>query len=52
MSAVTIASTRGAIEAATTRLRDAGVDTARVDAEWLMAGLLGPRRLPLATTPR
>lgn len=48
MSAVTIASTRAAIEAATTRLRDAGVDTARVDAEWLMAGLLGVGRAALA----
>ncbi|PYM90511.1 MAG: peptide chain release factor N(5)-glutamine methyltransferase [Candidatus Rokuibacteriota bacterium] len=48
VSAVTIASTRAAIEAATTRLRDAGVDTARVDAEWLMAGLLGVGRAALA----
>ena len=48
MSAVTTASTRAAIEAATVRLRDAGVEAARVDAEWLMAGLLGVGRAVLA----
>jgi release factor glutamine methyltransferase len=48
VSAVTTASTRAAIDAATARLRDAGVDTARVDAEWLMAGLLGVGRAVLA----
>jgi release factor glutamine methyltransferase len=32
------------LEAATVRLAAAGIDTPRVDAEWLMAGLLGTRR--------
>lgn len=32
------------LEAATVRLTAAGIDTPRVDAEWLMAGLLGTRR--------
>jgi release factor glutamine methyltransferase len=32
------------LEAATVRLAAAGIDTPRVDAEWLMAGLLGARR--------
>jgi len=48
VSAVTTLSTRAAVEAATARLRDAGVDTARADAEWLMAGLLGIGRAALA----
>lgn len=32
------------LEAATARLAAAGIDTPRVDAEWLLAGLLGARR--------
>ena len=47
MSAVTIVSPRSAIAAATARLREAGVETPRVDAEWLLAGLLGLGRASL-----
>ncbi|MGH7308005.1 MAG: peptide chain release factor N(5)-glutamine methyltransferase [Candidatus Rokuibacteriota bacterium] len=35
------------LEAATVRLAAVGVDTPRVDAEWLLAGLLGARRVDL-----
>ncbi len=48
MSAVTTASIRTAVEAATARLREAGIETPRVDAEWLLAGLLGIGRASLA----
>jgi release factor glutamine methyltransferase len=47
VSAVITASTRHAVEAATARLRDAGIETARVDAEWLLAGHLGIGRASL-----
>lgn len=39
---------RGRLEAAAAALAAAGVETPRVDAEWLLAGLLGVRRLDLA----
>jgi release factor glutamine methyltransferase len=42
------ATVAGLLEAATARLAAAGIDTPRVDAEWLMAGLLGARRGELA----
>ena len=32
---------RGELEAATERLAAAGIETARVDAEWLLAGVIG-----------
>jgi release factor glutamine methyltransferase len=40
---------RAAVEAATARLASAGVDTAAVDAAWLLAGALGVGRAALAT---
>jgi release factor glutamine methyltransferase len=39
---------RDDLAAATTTLADAGIETARVDAEWLLAGLLGVGRAALA----
>src|SRR5206468_6089045 len=43
----TLFRSRSAIAAATARLREAGVETPRVDAEWLLAGLLGLGRASL-----
>lgn len=42
-----VTSTRAALDGATARLAGAGVDTPRVDAEWLLAGLLGMGRAAL-----
>ncbi len=42
-----VTSTRAALDGATARLAGAGVDTPRVDAEWLLAGLLGVGRAAL-----
>ncbi len=39
---------RGAVDAAVARLAAAGVETPRVDAEWLLAGLVGVGRAGLA----
>ncbi len=45
--AAAVASARAALEGATARLARAGVATPRVDAEWLLAGLLGAGRAAL-----
>jgi len=47
-AAVTPLSARAAVASAAARLGDAGVPTARVDAEWLLAGILGVGRAALA----
>ncbi|MGH7323046.1 MAG: peptide chain release factor N(5)-glutamine methyltransferase [Candidatus Rokuibacteriota bacterium] len=44
MSAPRPAAARSVLEAATSRLAAAGIETARIDAEWLLAGVLGVRR--------
>jgi release factor glutamine methyltransferase len=44
MPAATDASWRARLATAAGRLAEAGIDTARVDAEWLLAGTLGVRR--------
>ncbi|HSE93894.1 MAG TPA: peptide chain release factor N(5)-glutamine methyltransferase [Methylomirabilota bacterium] len=45
--AVAVPSMRAALAAATARLAGAGIDTPRVDAEWLLAGILGVGRAAL-----
>jgi len=50
VSAAIATSTRAAVEAATARLLEAGIATARVDAEWLLAGLLGVGRAGLTAS--